>query len=102
MADKIGNTVARYQYENLQRARKELRHQAHIYAHTKGGKFEKDRAAEGLENAAIAVAFASAIWGVRAGCARPAGQAGDDWEKAIDPETALAREHPKPRKHKVR
>jgi hypothetical protein len=92
MADQVGQTVSRFQYENLQRARKELRHQAHIYANTKGGKFEKDRAAENLENAALAVSLAAAIWGIRAGCARPAGKIGADWEESVDPENALARD----------
>lgn len=76
-------------YELLQQARTELRHQAHIYVGTKG-KFERDRAAERLENAAIAVALLASQWGIRAGCARPAGKAGQDWEDRIDPENALA------------
>ena len=77
-------------YELLQAARTELRHQAHIYAGCKRkDKFTRDRAAADLEKAAITMALAAAQWGVWAGCARPAGQFGQDWEDRIDPENAL-------------
>ncbi len=78
-------------YEQLQAARTELRHQAHIYVGCKRkDKFTRDRAAENLEKAAILVAALAAQWGIHAGCARPAGKIGRDWEKHIDPENALA------------
>lgn len=77
-------------YELLQAARTELRHQAHIYVGCKKkDKFTRDRAAAALENAAIAMALAAAQWGIHAGCARPAGKVGQDWEDRIDPENAL-------------
>jgi hypothetical protein len=92
MSDAINITEAGTLYELLQQARTELRHQAHIYVGTKNkDKFARDRAAESLENAAITVALLAAQWGIRAGCARPAGQAGQDWEDRIDPENALAK-----------
>lgn len=79
-------------YELLQAARTELRHQAHIYVGCKRkDKFTRERAAAALENAAIAMALAAAQWGVLAGCARPAGKIGQEWEDRIDPENALER-----------
>lgn len=78
-------------YELLQLARTELRHQAHIYVGCKRkDKFTRDRAADNLEKAAITVALLAAQWGMAAGCARPAGKAGHEWERRIDPENALA------------
>ena len=78
-------------YEMLQAARMEHRHQAHIYVGCKKkDKFTRDRAAENLEKAAIVLAALAAQWGIHSSCARPAGKAGQDWEKRIDPENALA------------
>jgi len=82
-------------YEQLQAARTELRHQAHVYVGCKfKDKLHRDRAAEALENAAMVVTLLAAQWGMRAGCARPAGKAGQDWEDRLDPETALAARDP--------
>lgn len=77
-------------YEQLQAARTELRHQAHIYVGCKHkDKFTRDRAAEALENAAVVMVALASQWGIRAGCARPAGAAGIAWEEGLDPENAL-------------
>lgn len=85
-------------YEQLQAARTELRHQAHIYANCKHkDKLHRDEAAERLENAAVVVTLLAAQWGMRAGCARPAGKAGRDWEDRLDPETALQTRDPRHR-----
>jgi hypothetical protein len=75
-------------YENMQRARKELRHQAHIYANTKD-RAKRDAAGEDLEKAGLACTLAAALWGLHADAARPAGKAGADWIGQLDPESAL-------------
>ncbi len=77
-------------WEVLQRARMELRHQAHIYVGCKNkDKSHRDRAAEGLEQAALTVAFAMAQYGAFSDCARPAGKAGEEWKERFDPENML-------------
>jgi hypothetical protein len=77
-------------FETLQKARTTLRHAAHAYAGTKKkDKFFRDRAADDLENAAITMALAAAVYGVRSDCATPAGAAGRVWKEGLDPETAL-------------
>lgn len=75
-------------FENMQRARKELRHRAHVYAHTKD-RAKRDAAGEALEQAGIALGLACALQGLYSDCARPAGPAGNEWYRKLDPETAL-------------
>ncbi len=84
-----GKTVAE-QWEALQVARKNLRHAAHVYAKCK--KENKEQAAEELEKASILHAMMAAVWGQRAGCARPAGKEGEEWMKSLEPENLLAKE----------
>jgi hypothetical protein len=75
-------------FENMQRARKELRHQAHIYANTKD-RAKRDEAGEQLEKAGLMLTLAAGLWGLHADCARPAGLAGLEWWQKLDPESAL-------------
>lgn len=77
-------------YERLQAARTELRHAAHVYARTpRANKPAREENAEKLERAALVVTLAAAEWGLVAGCARPAGKAGREWEARMDPEAAV-------------
>lgn len=77
-------------FELLQRARTELHHRAHVYAHTKETATRtKDDAAEELERAALTMALLAAQYGLKSDCARPAGKAGEVWRNGLDPETAL-------------
>lgn len=91
MADKVGSSLGGHLYENMQRARKELRHQAHIYANTKD-RARRNEAGEALDKAGLALALAAALYGLHSDCARPAGKVGEDWYAALDPETALAKD----------
>lgn len=49
--------------DNVKRARKELRHRAHVYAHTKEGP-RRDTAGEELDKAALALALAASLHGL--------------------------------------
>ena len=50
-------------FQRLQRARKELRHRAHVYANTKEGA-SRDAAGEVLDQAALALALAASLQGL--------------------------------------
>ncbi len=69
-------------YELLVAARKAHHHAAHVYAKTKDPARRKE-AADVLDRAAIAMAFAAAQWGLWSDCAAPAGTVGDAWKKRI-------------------
>lgn len=89
----VNKTEAGQQWENLQMARSRLRYMSHRYVGCKNkDDFTKERAADELEKAALAFALASAIWGQTADCAKPAGKAGDDWKKSLEPEELLKSE----------
>lgn len=73
-------------FVQLQQARKALRHNAHVYAHTKKGSNNYEAAVTGLEQAAMAFAMASMIFGSKADTAPPASAKRMAWDKATDPE----------------
>ena len=56
--------------QGLQRARKELRHRAHVYVNTKEG-VARDAAGESLDQAALALALAASLRGLRDPPPRP-------------------------------
>lgn len=86
-----GHSFGGHLFENVQRARKELRRLAHVYANTKD-RTKRNVAGEVLEQAAIALALSASLWGMYADAARPAGSAGVEWLQKIDPERALERD----------
>lgn len=73
-------------FVQLQQARKEHRHAAHVYARTKKGSDNYDDAVDKLEKAALTFALAAMMFGTKADTAAPAHPARAAWDKAIDPE----------------
>ena len=71
----------------LQKARKRLRHAAHVYANTKKGSDNYEAAAKKLDEAAMAFTMYAVLVGADSNPAAPAnGPAREAWEKAINPE----------------